>query len=68
MFSKRSRLPVDDPLTKLENVVLTPHIAFLTQESLEECVYVCVDNIEKFVDGKPRNVVNPEVIAISRLP
>jgi hypothetical protein len=29
---------------------------------------VCVDNIEKFVDGKSQNVVNPEVIAISRLP
>jgi D-3-phosphoglycerate dehydrogenase len=65
---EKEPLPEDDPLTKLENVVLTPHIAFLTQESLEECVRVCSDNIEKFVDGKPQNVINPEVIAISRLP
>ena len=65
---EKEPLPVDDPLTKLENVVLTPHIAFLTQESLEECVHICVDNIGKFVEGKPQNVVNPEVIAIYRLP
>ena len=65
---EKEPLPVDDPLTTLENVVLTPHIAFLTQEALEECAYVCVRNVEKFIDGEPQNVVNPEVIAISRLP
>jgi D-3-phosphoglycerate dehydrogenase len=43
---EKEPLPVDDPLTELENVVLTPHIAFLTQEALEECAYVCVRNVK----------------------
>jgi D-3-phosphoglycerate dehydrogenase len=61
-------LPVDNPLTELENVILTPHIGFVTQEALEKSISVCVANIEKFIDGEPRNVVNPEVIASLRLP
>lgn len=62
---EKEPLPVDDPLTELENVVLTPHIAFLTQESLEECTYVCVQNVERFIEGRSQNIVNPEVIASS---
>lgn len=65
---EKEPLPVNDPLTKLENVVLTPHIAFLTEESLEECTYVCIQNVERFIEGKPQNVVNPEVLASLRLP
>lgn len=65
---EKEPLPVNDPLTKLENVVLTPHIAFLTEESLEECTYFCIQNVERFIEGKPQNVVNPEVLASLRLP
>ncbi len=65
---QKEPLPVDNPLTDLENVILTPHIGFVTQEALEKCISVCVANIEKFIDGEPQNVVNPEVIASSRLP
>lgn len=64
---EKEPLPVNDPLTKLENVVLTPHIAFLTEESLEECTYVCVQNVEKFIEGKPQNIVNPEVLTSSQV-
>lgn len=65
---EKEPLPADHPLTELENVVLTPHIAFLSEESLEECTYVCVENVEKFVAGRPQNIVNPEALAESRLP
>lgn len=65
---EKEPLPLNDPLKALENVVLTPHIAFLTEESLEECTYVCVQNIERFIEGKPQNIVNPEVLTILRLP
>ncbi|AKB51781.1 D-3-phosphoglycerate dehydrogenase [Methanosarcina barkeri str. Wiesmoor] len=65
---EKEPLPANDPLKALENVVLTPHIAFLTEESLEECTYVCVQNVERFIEGKPQNIVNPEVLTILRLP
>ena len=45
---------------RFENVALTPHIAFLSHESLEECTSVCVQNVEKFIEGKPQNVINSE--------
>ncbi|WP_406661410.1 phosphoglycerate dehydrogenase [Methanolobus sp. ZRKC3] len=55
-------LTQDSPLMKLDNVVLTPHIAFLSEESLEECTYICVENVEKFVEDEPQNIVNPDVL------
>ena len=53
-------LPLDSPLMEFENVALTPHIAFLSHESLEECTSVCVQNVEKFIEGKPQNAINSE--------
>ena len=55
-------LPVNSPLIGLEDVVLTPHIAFLSEESIDECTYICVQNVKMFVDGRPQNVVNPSVV------
>ncbi len=57
-------LTQDSPLMELDNAVLTPHIAFLSQESLEECTYICVENVEKFAEGKPQNVINRDVLDI----
>ncbi|MDD1751937.1 MAG: NAD(P)-binding domain-containing protein, partial [Methanotrichaceae archaeon] len=56
---EKEPLPKNSPLIELKDVVLTPHIAFLSEESIDECTYICVENVMKFVDGKPQNVVNP---------
>ncbi|MCD1294372.1 glycerate dehydrogenase [Methanocella sp. CWC-04] len=56
-------LPMDSPLMELDNVVLTPHIAFLTRESVDDCTRVTVENVEMFIRGRPQNVVNRAVIA-----
>jgi phosphoglycerate dehydrogenase-like enzyme len=55
-------LPMDSPLLDLDNVLLTPHIAFLSEESMDECTYVCIENAEMFMKGRPRDVVNPSVL------
>lgn len=65
---EKEPLPADNSLTGLENVVLTPHIGFVTQEALEKAISICIANIEKYIDGEPQNVVNPEAIASLRLP
>jgi phosphoglycerate dehydrogenase-like enzyme len=65
---EKEPLSLSSPLLEFENVALTPHVAFLSHESLEECTNVCVQNVEKFIEGKPQNVVNPEALASSRLP
>jgi phosphoglycerate dehydrogenase-like enzyme len=55
---EKEPLPLDSPLLGMSNVVLTPHIAFLSEESLDECTYMSIENVEMFVEGKPQNVVN----------
>ncbi len=56
-------LPAESPLRQLDNVILTPHIAFLTEESMDECTFITIRNIEQFTAGHPENVVNPEVLS-----
>ncbi len=59
---EKEPLPMDSPLLMMHNVVLTPHIAFLSEESIDECTYICVENVEMFVRGRPQNVVNPSAL------
>lgn len=47
--------PKNNPLFKLSNTVLSPHIAFNTVEAETRCTDMCVDNIAKFIEGKPQN-------------
>lgn len=52
--------PMDknNPLFSLPNVVITPHIGFNTQEAEARLSAMVVENIKRFVEGKPRNVVS----------
>ncbi len=49
----------DSPLAKCDNAVLTTHIAWYTQDSLDRLISILVENVRKFIDGTPQNVVNP---------
>jgi len=48
----------DDALLKLDNVVLTPHNAGMTPETIEKGAQMAVDNIINYLAGKPSYVVN----------
>ena len=50
-------LPLGHPLTKLDNVVLTPHSAGITPEALEAGLQLAVENVWNFLAGTPSNVV-----------
>jgi len=54
----------DNPLLGLENLLLTPHLASLTDEGLERMAMVSVQNCLDAIDGCLRadNVVNKEVL------
>jgi D-3-phosphoglycerate dehydrogenase len=45
----------DNPLFKLDNTVLSPHIGFNTVEAAKRCTDICVDNVLKFVEGHRQN-------------
>jgi D-3-phosphoglycerate dehydrogenase len=53
----REPLPKDHPITKLPNVVLTPHSGGITKEALEAGLQLCIENVFNFLAGKPSNVV-----------
>jgi D-3-phosphoglycerate dehydrogenase len=60
-------VPADDPLLKLDNVILTPHTAALTTECVTRMATEaagCV--IDVFAGRQPPNVANPHVLGSGR--
>ena len=49
--------PKDNPLFSARNCIITPHIAWATQEARRRLMEMAVANLAAFVDGKPVNVV-----------
>lgn len=49
-----------DPLPQHQKVVVTPHIAWYTNEAVSLLTEISVKNVEAFVKGKPVNVVNKQ--------
>lgn len=45
------------------NVVCTPHIGFNTREAAARLTAMTTENVVRFLDGRPHNVVNPDVVA-----
>ena len=52
----------DSPFLGMENVVLTPHVAYNTREANDNILKISVDNVVAFFSGHPQNVVNVEVL------
>jgi phosphoglycerate dehydrogenase-like enzyme len=52
-------LPVDHPLRKLDNVVLSPHLGYVTEENLRLSYEGVVEDIRAFLDGKPIRLLDP---------
>ncbi len=48
----------DCPLFNLDNCIITPHIAWTTQEARRRLVKIAFENAQKFLLGEPQNVVN----------
>ena len=56
-------LPVGHPLTQFDSVVLTPHLAWYTEESYDELKRRTIGNVLEVCAGRPpRDIVNPEVL------
>ena len=50
-------LPLDHPLRKLDNAVLTPHLGYASQQNYRAYFAGVVDDIRGFLDGKPVRVL-----------
>jgi len=55
--------PKDNPLLKLDNVVLAPHISSASHETRSRMAEMVAENLIAYFEGKvPPNLVNPEVL------
>jgi D-3-phosphoglycerate dehydrogenase len=52
----------EHPLLRMENVVCTPHIGYVTREEWDLQFSDVFDQVDAFARGAPINVVNPEVL------
>jgi phosphoglycerate dehydrogenase-like enzyme len=50
-------LPIDDPLRRARNVILTPHIGYVTDENYRSSYPQIVEDITAFLDGRPVRVI-----------
>jgi phosphoglycerate dehydrogenase-like enzyme len=51
-------LPAGHPLRKVENLLLTPHLGYVTEENYRMIYGCAVENIRAFLDGKPIRAIN----------
>jgi len=57
------RLEPGHPLFSLDNVILTPHLAAVTQEARARAGVAAADEMLRILRGeRPRNLVNPQVL------
>ena len=55
----------DNPLLRMENTILAPHVGSSTTVAMRRAVEVCVQNILAHLDGaRPPNLLNPQALAV----
>jgi phosphoglycerate dehydrogenase-like enzyme len=52
-------LPADHPLRRTPNLVLTPHLGYVTDDTYRVFYGQSLDNVAAFLAGKPVRVLNP---------
>ena len=57
VFEGEPPIAEDHPLLTAKNVIATPHIGFATKEALVKRAVIVFDNIVKWLDGTPQNVM-----------
>jgi D-3-phosphoglycerate dehydrogenase len=53
-------LPPDHPFRKLDNIVITPHLGYVTAENYKRFYGQMVENIRAWLDGKPIRIIAPK--------
>lgn len=56
VYDMEPPLPADYPLLLAKNTLLTPHVAFLSDESMVRRAHIAFDNVIAYLNGVPQNV------------
>ena len=57
VFDKEPPLALEEPLLNAPNTLVTPHVAFATQESMSLRAEIVFDNLKSWMEGSQKNVV-----------
>lgn len=57
VFEIEPPISVEHVLFDAPNLIVTPHVAFATKESMIKRAEIVFDNIDKYINGKPQNVI-----------
>ena len=56
VFDMEPPIPADYPLLHAKNIILTPHVAFFSDESMIRRAEIVFKNLECYLAGNPQNV------------
>jgi D-3-phosphoglycerate dehydrogenase / 2-oxoglutarate reductase len=62
VYEQEPMRDTDHPLLRMDNVVCTPHLGYVSREEYEVQFTDIFDQIAAYAAGAPINVVNPEVL------
>jgi len=62
VYEEEPVLGGNHPLIKMDNVVCTPHLGYVEEQTYESYFGTAIEQILAFAAGKPINVLNPEVL------
>ena len=57
VFDKEPPLGMDEPLLHCKNCLVTPHVAFASEESMSLRAEIVFDNLDAFMNGAQKNVI-----------
>ena len=60
VFDQEPVFGASDPLVTMDNVVCSPHLGYVTRSNLESYFTYCFEQIEAWLAGKPKNMINSE--------
>ena len=62
VYEEEPVIGANHPLLKMDNVICTPHLGYVTRESYEDYYAVVVEDILAYAAGKPSHVLNTEAL------
>lgn len=57
VFEVEPPVPTEHPFFDAPNIIVTPHIAFATKEALVKRAVTAFENVDKWLEGTPQNVM-----------
>ncbi len=57
VFETEPPISKEHPLVMAKNTILTPHVAFASKEAMVKRAHIVFDNVKKYLEGNPQNVM-----------